>query len=159
MKWDLGYLSRSLLPPGPQVSGWWGQHQNRCGSFSQGCSVHPIQPILRQARGQTGQVHSGNFQANLIPTHFQDENQARGAPESNQEPSGGLMRLPANGATCSQRSTEPDCLGESLLHLLTSLRSLASHLTLESARFSVIRKSLEHLTRNVIMQRKHPARI
>lgn len=36
--------------------------------------------------------------------------------------------------------------GESLTRLLTSPWVLASHLTLESARFSVIWKSLEHRT-------------
>lgn len=77
MKWGLGYLSWTLSLRDRRFGGCWGQPQNHWKHFSHLSSVHPSQ--------QTGQVLFGNFQANLIPTHFQDERQARGTPERNQE--------------------------------------------------------------------------
>ena len=75
MKWDLGYLSWGLLPPGRQAWGLAGAASESLGEFfPQSCSVHLSQPILIPAGGQTGQARLGNFQANLIPTQFQGGN-------------------------------------------------------------------------------------
>lgn len=102
MKWGLGYLSWGLLPPGQQAWGLAGAASESLEpGGSQLCSVHLTQPILIQARIQKGQVHLGNFQANLIPTQFQDESWAGGAHESNQEPTEAQICSPLNRAICS----------------------------------------------------------